>query len=248
MSKKNKRLRVFAGPNGSGKTTLYNYLVRINAFTPYYHINPDQISVDLPVAVNLSHWPITFTPEEIIAYLDASPFSAKTNTSLSKSIIVEDKVIRLRNQCQEGTSYISAALAAFLREKLLVSGSSFSYESVFSHTTKVDELAKAKEQGYRIYLYYISTGDPMINKNRVQTRVELGGHAVPEGKIESRYYNSLKNLYNAVLLSDRAFFFDNSSVIHNNSYAFFAEKKDDKLFTITSELPYWFDEYFLKRQ
>lgn len=46
MSKKTKRLRLFAGPNGSGKTTLFESF-KINYDTGL-HINAD----DIPILMN----------------------------------------------------------------------------------------------------------------------------------------------------------------------------------------------------
>ena len=66
------------------------------------------------------------------------------------------------------------------------------------------------ELGYRTYLYYIATDDPAINVARVQARVHLGGHGVPEEKIVSRYARSLDLLLPAVKQTNRAYLFDNS--------------------------------------
>lgn len=51
----------------------------------------------------------------------------------------------------------------------------------------------------------------MINVSRVNYRVSVGGHPVPEDKIISRYYRSLELLPAAVAYSNRAYIFDNSS-------------------------------------
>jgi len=81
----------------------------------------------------------------------------------------------------------------------------------------------------------------------VQNRVELGGHGVPEEKIPERYYHAMENLYSAVLASDRVFFFDNSDRKSDGSYSFFAEKRDNHIYTVKTELPQWFDRYLLKK-
>lgn len=61
---------------------------------------------------------------------------------------------------------------------MLDSDSSFSFESVFSHPSKIDELINAKRKQYKIYLYFIATEAPSINTERVSNRVQLGGHDV----------------------------------------------------------------------
>ena len=60
-----------------------------------------------------------------------------------------------------------------------------------SSPDKIDFLAEARRRGFRTYLYYVATVDPLININRVANRVRMGGHPVPEEKIVSRYARSL---------------------------------------------------------
>ena len=79
-----------------------------------------------------------------------------------------------------------------------------------SHRSKIAELKKAKENNYKIYLYFVCTDNPEINVNRVASRIEKGGHAVNIDKIRSRYVNTLKNLFSAIKLSGMAYLFDNS--------------------------------------
>lgn len=67
----------------------------------------------------------------------------------------------------------------------------FTFETVMSSRDKVDLLCKAQQLGYRTYLYYVATEDPIINISRVKARVRRGGHWVPEDKIVSRYSASL---------------------------------------------------------
>ncbi|MDQ3108696.1 MAG: hypothetical protein M3R17_02285 [Bacteroidota bacterium] len=49
-------------------------------------------------------------------------------------------------------------------------------------------MKQAKAEGYKVYLYFVSTENPEINKERVQLRVRNNGHDVPPDKIVSRYY------------------------------------------------------------
>ncbi|MDR2555091.1 MAG: AAA family ATPase [Fibromonadaceae bacterium] len=215
-----KRLRIFAGPNGSGKTTLYYHLVNAKAFKDYCFINADEIAEKLKKPFDLNSFPLKFSMNEFFDFLNNSTFLPK------------------------GTAYISASIAEFLRQKMLInSNSSFAFETVFSHKSKLDEIRKAKKYGYKVYLYVISTEHPNINKKRVQMRKEMGGHFVPLKKIQERYYRSLDNIYEAMLLADKAFFFDNSG----KKISFIAQKKDEKLFLVNDFLPYWFNKYILKK-
>src|SRR5690606_9510281 len=94
-------------------------------------------------------------------------------------------------------AYFASVAADFLRQKLLERRVSLSFETVMSSPDKVALLAQAQALGYRTYLYYVATDDPAINVARVQARVQLGGHDVPEGKIPQRYYRSLDLLLGA---------------------------------------------------
>ncbi len=102
---------------------------------------------------------------------------------------------------------------------------------------------QAQKSGYRTYLYFIATQDPLINISRVKNRVKHGGHDVPQEKIISRYYKTLQNLSRAIKYTNRAYIFDNSS--HQRTYL--AEITDAKTIEIkTPTIPQWFDRYILK--
>jgi len=247
MSNRVKRLRIFAGPNGSGKSTLYKYLTQINAFNSYYHINPDLIAKDLTVSLNLDNWPIDFTSNELFSYLKFSPFQAMVDFKISELLDFKDRRISLKDPTFND-SYLAAAVSDFLRYKMIQSDSSFSFESVFSHDSKIKEIEIAKKANFIIYFYFISTSDPLINYQRIKNRVETGGHDVPNEKINDRYYRTMNNLYTAFKLSDRAYLFDNTSEKSNNSFNFFVEKNGNNIYLTNSNLvPQWFDEFVLKK-
>lgn len=44
-----------------------------------------------------------------------------------------------------------------------------------SHVSKVEFLREAQIQGFKTYLYFVSTVDPDINIARVNYRVSMGG-------------------------------------------------------------------------
>ena len=247
MSSHVKRLRVFAGPNGSGKSTLYNYLVQIKAFHSYYHINPDVIARDLAVSLNLDNWPIDFSYDEVKRFLDNSPFQSMVDFNMSELITCMERRIELNDPSFSDISYLAAALTDFLRMKMIHSYSSFSFESVFSHVSKILELEEAKKNKFKIYLYFIATSDPSINLQRVENRVESGGHSVPDEKIIGRYYRTMGNLYAAFKLADRAYLFDNSTQKMNGSFDFFAEKNGKGVYLSDhSSVPQWFADHVLR--
>jgi predicted ABC-type ATPase len=244
-----KRLRIFAGPNGSGKSALFEYLLNIHAFHKYYHINPDDIAKDIPVGIDLEQWPIDFDREELVRYLDASPFQSRSKQRLSEKLLLSGKVISLKNDDAADNTYSCAGLGEFLRQKMLGAASSFSFETVFSHPSKTEQIIRAKEAGFKTYLYIITTANPHINVTRVRNRVSDGGHDVPEKKIEGRYYKTMENISGAFNAAERVYFFDNSESACNAGglYQFFAEKRDNKLLLAKDAVPQWFHHYILEK-
>ncbi len=131
------------------------------------------------------------------------------------------------------------------RERLLSNGQSLTYESVMSHPSHLDFLERANEEDYRTYLYFIGVESPEISKNRVKERVKEGGHTVPEEKIAPRYERVMMQLYEACLLVNRAYIFDNTE-----NYSLVAEVHKGQLI-IHSEKPAaqlsWFQKHFVEK-
>ena len=134
-------------------------------------------------------------------------------------------------------SYWASVIADIARNKLLEAKRSLTFETVMSSPDKVAFLKQAQESGFRTYLYFIATQNPVINMARIRHRVQMGGHDVPTGKIVSRYHRSIELLGAAIKASHRSFLFDNSgreAVL----IAEIANGIDCKL--MTDRLPRWF--------
>lgn len=110
-----------------------------------------------------------------------------------------------RNAVLQAANYCSA-----LREKCLIKKRSFVFETVFSAQDKIDFVIRAKEAGFFIRLFFISTANPAINASRIANRVMKGGHDVPIPKIISRYYKSIRNCKTVAPIIDRLYVYDNS--------------------------------------
>lgn len=241
---KTRRLRIFAGPNGSGKSTFINQ-VRHNPpaanFKLGYYVNADDIERALKNGeeFNFDTFGIRVSSALIRSYFKRSKFSPLksqipdlyTKVSVTDQKLFFDKAVVI-------DSYIAADLAEFIRQQLLKNALSFSYETVMSNENKIDFLKKAKRAGYKVYLYYFATEDPLINIDRIRIRVRQKGHDVDKAVVEKRYYKSLKNLKPAIRASDRAYLFDTSkqvmrliSEIANGKHVTMADLED---------VPYWF--------
>lgn len=214
MSKKKiNRLRVFAGPNGSGKSTVFRNINR--SFQIGHYINADDLERALKdnKFVNLYDFGISVEKADFQNYIANSTLLLKAKQSgLDISLSIQNNIV-LANQ-EKVHSYEAALLAAFLREKLIESNHSLSFETVMSHPSKLEVMEIADKNHYRNYLYFICTDAPSINVNRVQNRVIKGGHAVPDDKIISRCYKSLSLLPATIRNTYRTFIFDNSGNKH----------------------------------
>ncbi|KAB2903387.1 MAG: AAA family ATPase [Kofleriaceae bacterium] len=123
------------------------------------------------------------------------------------------------------------------REELLAGGAGIAFETVFSADDKVEFLLRARETGYFIRVFYVSTSDPRINAARVAGRVMAGGHSVPIEKIVSRYARSMSNLSAAIEIADRTYIYDNS--IDDADATLCARTFEGQLRKIYGELPAW---------
>ncbi|MBA4387955.1 MAG: hypothetical protein C0404_08230 [Verrucomicrobia bacterium] len=236
------RMRVFAGPNGSGKTTLMEQLAK--SINLYQIVSADKLLESLPVskALDFADHALTVRQEDFERYIAQCSYPASLRNGLSLALVRNNRLDLGR---AEINTYTVAIVAAFLRDRLLREGLSFSFETVFSHPSKVAELEQAAKRGYRVYLYFVSTDTPAINCDRVEQRVKMGGHAVPRGKIRSRYEPSMRNLLPALKCVYRAYMFDNSRREPDLVAEVEPGRKD--LVLRTSQVPIWFNRYVLEQ-
>ncbi|MDN3581178.1 hypothetical protein [Mucilaginibacter flavus] len=249
-------MRVFAGPNGSGKSTVIQSIQKYKANNKPidfgYYINADDIAVALISGKGFSfhRFKITATHNEFRDIVGASGllrdgFSAAdliTTYSLDNNFIFCLKV--------ENIERLAQMIADYLRKKLLREQKRFSFETVFSHSGKLQIMRDAVAAGYKVYLYFVSTESAEINKFRVEARKKKGGHDVPPEKIAQRYERALGFLHDAAQLAYQAYFFDNSE--EGGFFKLFAHFKvvggkkvwdEIKL----EDIPEWFKIHYLEK-
>lgn len=122
------------------------------------------------------------------------------------------------------TDLEAAQLAEKQRDEHIERMEEFCFETVLSTDRNLKLLKKAKEQGYFIRCYYVLTADPMINVLRVKSRVESGGHDVPEEKIISRYDRALVLVKDLVKICDVCHIYDNSG---SRPFRIFKKRKEE---------------------
>ena len=157
MSKpKTKRLRVFAGPNGSGKSTLAENLKEKYSIGVF--VNADEIEKELKQHnfLSLDNYNLQSNTETLRSYLVDKGMSLLVlkDDDLHNRFSIEDNHILYSGELN---SYIAADLAGFIRKQLMEKGESFSFESVFSHSSKLEIMKEAKSSGYRVYFYFVTT-------------------------------------------------------------------------------------------
>ena len=238
-----KRLRVFAGPNGSGKSTLVEN-IRKN-YDLGVLVNADDICEQLKTTgkLELGDFRLSTNQSAFLQFCQLPASKSFTSKIGKPAFVVENNCCIVAQDYSCDLSYAAAIIASFIRHQLWRAGLSFSYETVMSHPSKIDEIAVARKLGYRIYLYYVCLDSSEINVNRVRARVKMGGHDVEQCKIESRYTSSLENLLPVLQLSHRAYLFDNSSSM--DMVASF----DENHLTLHGEgqMPDWFSRYVLEK-
>lgn len=164
----------------------------------------------------------------------------------------------LHHEWAEGTTYINpdqvakdmfgdwndseavlkaANYCAELREKCLAENKSFVFETVFSAQDKIDFVLRAKQAGFFIRIFFISTSDPSINA-RIAKRVMKGGHDVPITKIISRYNKSIQNCKIVSPIVDRLYVYDNS-IDDADARALFRLSNGQIVKQYSPDLPEW---------
>ncbi len=117
----------------------------------------------------------------------------------------------LKDSSLEGSKN-AARIANERRDHALKHKQSFVTESVFSHISRLEILRTAIDQGFNIFLYYVSLEKPELCVARVQTRTEKGGHNIPEDKIKARYERNGPIIKSAISLAHFSVVFDNTEV------------------------------------
>ena len=235
------RLRMLAGPNGSGKSTLAAQLSSDYAVNLYRFLNADLLFAEV-VQSHRTACPLSIDNAELVQFVARSTYPREYKRPFESGEIYIDGEDYLHLSANGINSYSVAIVADFFKEQYLKHRISFSFETVFSHPAKIDILRRAQAAGFKTYMYFVATENPVINVNRIKERVALGGHDVPEEKTRSRYLRCMEQVRYALPYLNRAYFFDNST----QQSLYLAEYESEVGFTLHSELlPSWFRRFVL---
>lgn len=239
----NKKIRIFAGPNGSGKSTLFHEFSK--KYNTGFFINADILEKRLAESglIDLMELGLEATQDDLDAFmkLDSSQTLFKKASEAGHLIDIFVRENFIVDASKETHSYEGAFIASFIRHLLILQNKSFSFETVMSHSSKIDEIEHIVSLGYRTYLYFVCIDSPEVNISRVSNRIEKGGHEVAEDKILERYFRALENLHFALPYCYRAYLFDNSG----KEQVLLAEVYKGAMELKTDKLPNWFINYVL---
>ena len=239
----NKKIRIFAGPNGSGKSTLFHEFSK-NYNTGFF-INADILEKRLAESglIDLKEIGLDATQDDLDAFMTLDSSKTLFNKAAEEGHVIDIFVKEnfIVDASKETHSYEGAFIASFIRHLLIVQNKSFSFETVMSHTSKIEEIKQVVSLGYNAYLYFVCIDSPEVNVSRVHNRVEKGGHDVAEDRIIDRYYRTLENLHLALPHCYRAYLFDNSG----KEQLLIAEVYKGSMELKTDKLPNWFIKFVL---
>ena len=148
------RLRVFAGPNGSGKSTVIQQVREYKSNGKNldfgYYVNADEIAVALKEqGFSFQSFSINVTNKEFKeTVLESGLINTDfTESHFYKSYLIRKNIIKCKDL--KFVERLAQIIADFLRKKLLSERKKFSFETVFSHPSKLDIMKQAGKLAIR---------------------------------------------------------------------------------------------------
>ncbi len=112
-------------------------------------------------------------------------------------------------------------------------GVDFAFETTLSSKVFIKFLNECKNKGYKVDILFLWLSSPELAIQRVRTRVEEGGHDIPEDVIRRRYYGSICNFFTAYQkIATNWFLYDN----REKESQLIASKIENANVNITDEL------------
>lgn len=126
-----------------------------------------------------------------------------------------DDATRRILSANSGISQAEANSAAWyegkrLLERAITEKLDFAFETTLGGKTIVSLLARALSEGSEVRVWYVGLSSAELHIARVKSRVEQGGHEVPEERIRERYTRSRFNLIQLLPNLTELLLYDNS--------------------------------------
>lgn len=129
-----------------------------------------------------------------------------------KRINTDEMVSRIGSWKDSSLQIKCAREAVKLIKTYIEKGISFNQETTLTGRSIINNIKRAKQNGYKIILNYIGVDNSEIAKARVDLRVKKGGHGIPHKDIERRYFESLENLTEIMSICDEINIYDNTDI------------------------------------
>jgi predicted ABC-type ATPase len=145
-----------------------------------------------------------------------------------KEFVNADEIARGISPFQPEKVSIEAGRIMLQRiEELINQKIEFAFETTLSTRSFTHLIQKAKNEGYTVTMIFLWLETTDLAIKRVQSRVEEGGHYIPEETIIRRYYRGLSNLFNLYFdLCELILLYDNSNNIPD---LIFEKTKDNNI-------------------
>ncbi len=116
-------------------------------------------------------------------------------------------------------------------------GVSFTQETTLSGYKTEATAKQVKELGYRVRLFYVALDTVQESLERIQNRVNRGGHDIPHDDVLRRFSGRWEAVAKVLPYCDEAEFYDNG-----NGFVKVAEYRNGEIRTIGSYEPKWLSE------
>lgn len=129
-----------------------------------------------------------------------------------KEFVNADEIARGLSPFQPEMVAIEAGRIMLHRLQTLIdSQADFAFETTLATKSYRNFVLEAQRKGYFVTLIYFWLNTPELAINRVNARVESGGHNIPEDVIRRRYTNGIHNLFDLFIpIADYWMIVDNS--------------------------------------
>ena len=105
----------------------------------------------------------------------------------------------------------------------------FAFETTLASRTFAYWIEELRQTGYVCHLVFLWLPSPELALARVQERVQMGGHNVPEEIVRRRYYAGIRNFFQLYQpLTESWYFYDNSVAGSPNLIA--SNNKEDGIY------------------
>lgn len=177
----------------------------------------------------------------IYAGVNGAGKSTLYNTVKSKNIMARvnsDEILKEFGDWKNTVDTMKAGkIAVQMINEYFSEGVTFNQETTLCGHSIFRNIERAKQQGYVVEMFYVGVNSVQIAKDRIAERVACGGHGIPDGDVERRYTESLKNLKRAIAICDLVALYDNTDVFRR-----FAIYKNGELCRLSKNVPDWFEQ------